>query len=281
MVSFAKTSLSLLPELQNIREDALISGTGGCSDSLLEQLEIEVSEKIHQLRSLSERLLLRLENNFQCEVLKLPQVIRSMSMQEFCVQYGGDVDEALQQQAKRAKMAGGAARMPPPPPVARGRNRAAESATPAPSARGRRGAADTPAGANQSGRISRSRSKVMATPGNALACTPGQPMMTPRVGETPRIARAGEVALSANGSPINLLNTVKAVGKRGRQGPAVMLTLADGTELDLAEEQTRRGLVEDDDARGQAVDQLVSLQAQLARHLKALQQVEKDGFAAL
>ena len=81
------------------------------SESLLEEFEIEVEEKVKQMRSLTERLALRLDRNFQLELLKLPPSIRSMTMQEFCVQFGGDVDEALKQQSKRSKLG-----MPPPPP---------------------------------------------------------------------------------------------------------------------------------------------------------------------
>ena len=47
------------------------------SESLLEEFEIEVEEKVKQMRSLTERLALRLDRNFQLELLKLPPSIRS------------------------------------------------------------------------------------------------------------------------------------------------------------------------------------------------------------
>mmetsp|Transcript_33937 Transcript_33937/g.106527 ORF Transcript_33937/g.106527 Transcript_33937/m.106527 type:complete len:108 (+) Transcript_33937:143-466(+) len=95
-------------------------------------------------------------------------------------------------------------------------------------------------------------------------------MMTPRMHETPRFVRNGEVMLSANGSPINLLNTVKAkAGKRGRSA-AVVLELADGSELNLAEATTRKDLSLNAEAREEAVGQLLELQAQIEAHLKAM-----------
>ena len=43
------------------------------NDSLLAELEIEFAEKVGQMRELSDRLALRLEANFRCEMLKLPK----------------------------------------------------------------------------------------------------------------------------------------------------------------------------------------------------------------
>ena len=109
----------------------------------------------------------------------------------------------------------------------------------------------------------------MQTPRNI----PGRPStvvpFTPRLHETPRIARNDEPILSARGSPINVLGTVRAkVGKRGR-APEVMLTLLGGEEMNLAEEETVACL--DESSREDAVCKLLELQAQVEAHLLALQ----------
>lgn len=208
------------------------------NDSFLEELEIEVMEKVNQMKSLADRLSLRLQSNFRCEVLKLPSAIRSMTMQEFCVQCGGDVDEALKQHAKRSRVATATSLMPPPagpPPAAKS---AARGKAPPPTAGaratcGRRGSAMETPGAN-GGRTTRSR--TCATPGGVAATPGGMVPFTPRVHETPRIAKKGEMAFTANGSPINMINTVKARGTRPG-GPAgmqqqsnILITLQDGTK---------------------------------------------------
>ena len=44
------------------------------SDSLLQELEIEFSEKVGQMRELADRLALRLKSNFQTEMIRLPNI---------------------------------------------------------------------------------------------------------------------------------------------------------------------------------------------------------------
>eukprot|EP00964_Phaeocystis_antarctica_P065087 scaffold39215_cov42-Phaeocystis_antarctica.AAC.1 len=113
------------------------------------------------MRSLTERLALRLDRNFQLELLKLPPSIRSMTMQEFCVQFGGDVDEALKQQSKRSKLG-----MPPPPPGRKSIPAAAQPPTankeaPASSRRGQPAAAEGPRTTRKAG----ARAAQAETPG--------------------------------------------------------------------------------------------------------------------
>ena len=239
-----------------IHEDGVAASGGFSSESLLEELEIELTEKVNQMRELADRLALRMESNFRVELLKLPKNVRTMSMRDFCVQHGGDVDEAMKQQAKLSRT-DEAMLMPPPAPSAAdvpasSRRKAAGGA----SARGggkRPATADTPnarstrtrthgaVAATPSGPAAADSSKALATPGVGVA---GSVAFTPRVHETPRLMQRGEVALSANGSPIALLDTVKArAGKRERPGtagvgdaaPSVVLTLADGTEVDFSQ----------------------------------------------
>ena len=108
----------------------------------------------------------------------------------------------------------------------------------------------------------------MQTPRGAAAPTPGMAVpFTPRVYETPRIARAGEVILSANGSPINVPGTIKGRGKRGRA--EVTLQLHNGQEVNLAEDDATTNL--DEASKAAAVEQLLELRAQVEAHLAAMQ----------
>ena len=263
-------------------------GSSASNDSLLQQLELEFSEKVGQMRELADRLALRLEANFRCEMLKLPKAVRNMPMRDFCVSYGGDVDEAMKQQAKKSRVDDAITMPPPPRPAdAKGATRGGKAAAAAPaSARGKRGRAATEPNAETPGARGATRSRVAAaTPGGGAKgmTTPAggasaAVAFTPRIHETPRMMQRGEVALSANGSPINLLNTVKArAGKRGRGAsasdvvaPSVMLAMADGTEVDLSDTAAVRGLEADGEAKDFALTQLEQLQAQVAAHIKAL-----------
>jgi len=204
-------------------------------------------------------------------------------MRDFCVECGGDLDEALNQQAKR-RMGGTKQQMPPPAIPGASSGRGAVGAASVPCAAGpasgigaaqqtgrkmrggrSRAAAETPQAAG-GGRTT--RRTAAATPG-AMASTPGVAAMTPRLHETPRNVRLGEVILSTNGSPISMINTVKATGKRERSKRAtVTVELNDGTEVDLDQ---HGGVRLEGEARAQAVEQLLQLKAQLDSHLSDLQ----------
>lgn len=289
----SQTSISFT-EAMSIPEDEPTAMQTASSESLLEELELELTEKVSQMRELAERLALRLENNFRSEMLKLPKAVKTMSMREFLTQYGGDVDEAVKQQAERS-LAVDAIMMPPPAPVApgggappsrsmRGGKTGARTAAAAPavapaSARGKRNAAALEGAANETpgvrGRATRSRLTTAATPAAGAkglttpAASSGAVAFTPRMHETPRVMQRGDIALSQNGSPLNLLDTVKARGKRDA-APSVCLTLADGSEMDLGQTDTLKGIASDDETKAQAVAQLEQLQAQVEAHLRAL-----------
>jgi|MDTA01.3.fsa_nt_gb hypothetical protein len=262
------------------------SSNSNNNDSLLAELEIEFAEKVGQMRELSDRLALRLEANFRCEMLKLPKAVRNMSMREFCVSYGGDVDEAMKQQAKK-NQSKDAITMPPPAPKPAAKGGKAAPASNAKAAGAKRGAPASEAEATpgaKGGRSTRARTGgPAATPGGKGMATPagagtgaGAVAFTPRVGETPRLMKGGEAAFTANGSPINVLNTVKArAGKRNRPGseaagPSVLLAMADGREIDLANREAVADLEADDEAKGFMLGELERLQAQVAAHIKAL-----------
>jgi hypothetical protein len=284
------------------------ASAGASSESLLEELEVEVAEKVNQMRMLCERLALRLESDFKMEMLKLPKQVRTMTMREFIGQYGGDVDEAMKQQAKRdcnidhlmAAPPPARAMPPPPQPAARGgkkgkpgssvgagmgppapvpqsgrgskRTATSDASIETPGVRGRSTRSRLAPDATPGGQAAKAAAAGLATPAGGIGSSAG--MFTPRMGETPRVAQRGEVSYSANGSPINLLDTVKArAGKRGRTGPepapSINIVMVDGTEKDLGE-ALKDFEAGDDASKEAAVSQLEALQAQVEAHLKAL-----------
>ena len=56
----------------------------------------------------------------------------------------------------------------------------------------------------------------------------------------------------------------------GAAGPSVVLALADGSELDLADSVALKNLEADGEAKDFALKELEQLQAQVAAHIKAL-----------
>ena len=253
------------------------------SEALLEEFELEVECKVREMHEMTERLASRLQSNHRMELGKLPQAIRDMTMQEFCVKYGGDIDAALQPAAKRNKP-----NMPPPPPVpavppnSARKPRSIQPEAPTPAANGARtsrrtrGASETPAPAAPTPARNPRPSKCMTpayggrgmqTPSAHMAATPAAtPAFTPRVGARPRNARRDEiVAYSEQGSPIQVETGVKATVKRGRQQPFIGLTLGNGQEIALTEESIDEL---DEDAKNEALVQLEKLE-QLKAKLRA------------
>lgn len=216
-------------------EDA---AAAACDESFLEELEIEYNDKVAQMRALTQRLGLKYESEARMELLKLPLAVRSMTVGEFCDECGGDVEQAIQHVAKRSKASSSAAELMPPPimqPPRLARPKAGGDADAGARRASSRRAAAPAAGAAATPSASRStRARTAATPGGACAtpsvgagCSTSRSstagMMTPRMHETPRFVRNGEVMLSANGSPINLLNTVKAKARGTRRRAASYL----------------------------------------------------------
>ncbi|KAL3907507.1 MAG: hypothetical protein SGPRY_010144, partial [Prymnesium sp.] len=226
--ALCSTSISFHDDLKAAQQT---DASGTPKDAFFEELDISVTECANQMRALADRVAARMEKKFQCEVLlKMPKDIRSMKMREFCVTYGGDVDEALKN-LKRRKVD----EMPPPMPPSAGEIPGDTNARVAPASASRpargvaRNTAETP---GAGGRMTRGavRGMISHTPQHGTSRSSAAVPFTPRVHETPRMARGGEMILSANGSPINVLDTVKAkIGKRGRH-PEVVLTLIDGRE---------------------------------------------------
>lgn len=234
------------------------------SEALLEEFELEVELKIREMHEMTERLASRLQSNHRMELSKLPPAIRNMTMQEFCVEYGGDIDAALQPQPKRSKL------MPPPPPVApnsvRKQQRSIQPDAPSSNAPGARtsrrtrgGAGETPGPVAPTPARNNSRTSKCMTPayGGRGMQTPSAygaatPAFTPRVGARPRNPRRDEiVAYSEQGSPIAVDNTgAKATVKRGRHQPFINLTLGNGQEISLTEETIEEL---DEDAKTQAL----------------------------
>jgi hypothetical protein len=230
-------------------EDAAMVGMGG-PETVLQELDIELEQKTKQMNQLVEQLIDNLESTVRIDILfKLPTCIQKMSMRDFCMVYGGDVEKAIKEAtSSQLKL------MPPPPallapsgkanvapkpapapkPVVNNpRKRATEaaampgiSATPgARQTRARMGTvASTPAGA------STARGAVAATPAAGTTAVP----YTPRFDCAPRPLQEGELAFTANGSPIAVPGTVKAkAGVGPRVGGVATITLGNGNELTL------------------------------------------------
>ena len=262
----------VIPEDEGCAAAAASSSSGG--GELLQELDLEVAQKANQMGQLVERLILRLESDFTQEMFRLPKAIRTMKMSVFCNDYGGDVDEALKQQAA-LDYANDPAMVPPPAPThGRGKRPAQQTAVKADrlqekpamnSARGKRTVAtasmnaDSGAAVETPGvgkRSTRSRlGTAAATPRQGLA-TPAGAAFTPRLGDKPRMLKSDEVPVSVRGSPLAVPSTLKARGKRPRGGESsaaasVALTLANGEEMNLDDEDTLKKL--EGDEEGQAL----------------------------
>ena len=88
----------------------------------------------------------------------------------------------------------------------------------------------------------------------AVTATPGGAAFTPRLGDKPRMLKEGDVPVSVNGSPLAVPSTLKARGKRPRGGESgaaasVALTLANGEEMNLEDEETLKKLEGDEEAK--------------------------------
>ena len=265
----------------SIAEDEVVDGALSCTanESLLEQLDLELAMKTGQMRQLVDRLAASLDCEIKLQICKLPKSVQNMTMREFLNQYGGDVEEAMLHAHNSKHM------MPPPPlPTAvsaaggrapRGGAKAAPTPTSSkvaavPSSAGRkRGVADTPTAASETpgGRGVRSKRLQMAATPSAGGAAKGlvtpaggrgagaMPVgaITPRQNETPRALQPGETGFSATGSPIAAApDTVKAragIRSNGAPAPSVLLTMADGSELDLGEAAALTDLEEDNEKK--------------------------------
>lgn len=261
-------------DLPSAMDDAPALGAKN-SESLLEEFEIEVDEKVKQMRSLTDMLALRLKNDFDLELLKLPASIRSMTMQEFCVQYGGDIDEALKKQSKlmAPPPAPPKTEKPAPTPANKSRPQRGGGDGPHTQRKTRGGPALTETPVNGKRETSRSRAPRpsvatpavrggMQTPGGP-SVVPSTPMWTPRMQETPRFVQRGETQIfSRNGSPINLYEGVKATVKRNRSETMIHLAGADGNEVVLDPSGVHSHLP-DDESRAMVLSQLDALEKQI------------------
>ena len=273
---FDATSVSFGEELSTAR--AADVKTDASSEALLQELQMDLEEKMTAMNNLASRLASKIDNVLHCELINIPKNIRHMKMREFCLKYGGDIRE-VQEQTLKLNMP------PPPPPVAapqptpkplrtapNKRGVAQPAARDTPSRRGPQGAATPLIGAG--GRTTRHRlkdSSSITTPGpNMGRVSSVAPPITPRVGMTPRNARQTDLVFSQNGSPINVPDTVRAKVGGKRSHAEIVVSLGDGTEVNLAEPEVSEQLL-DDATRDEAVQKLRDLQSQLAAHLAALE----------
>lgn len=256
-------------------ESASASSVG----TILEQLELELADKVTQMRDLVEMSALRLEQDCQQEIVKLAPWLKTMSMRDFCVKYGGDIAEAERQHVKLA-LSNDPLLAPPAQKGGKGASAAASkkrTGADAGLASAPPSALATPGGARSTrkrvGETPRGGSSAMATPAGR-GTSSSAVAFTPKVGETPRLMKGDEVAHSANGSPLVVPNTIKAKvggGKRNAAAdtePSVLLTLADGTEVSVESTNDLASLPTDE--KEQAVANLEQLAKQIDAHLKAL-----------
>lgn len=245
-----------------IAEDGDGAGTACTDESVLQELDIELEQKTLQMTQLVERLTASVEAKLRTELIKLPKSIQTMSMRDFCVRYGGDINKAMEPPPAEAARAlapqllapsglgikGGPTKAMRPAPAS-ARKRGAETPSMVPTPGGGRSTRARLNTATPSGGPSSSRVAPASSPGSALS----QPVpFTPR-DAPPRPLQQGESeAFSANGSPIQVPGTLKS--KSVRAGPAnvAVLTLGDGSELELG------------------LSELEKLKAQVDAHMNAI-----------
>ena len=82
------------------------------------------------------------------------------------------------------------------------------------------------------------------------------------------------LASMASSAPSSATPGAGRGGKRDRSasdaGPSVLISLADGTEVDLRDRDVIKGLETDGETKAFTLEQLEQLQAQVAAHIKAL-----------
>mmetsp|Transcript_4256 Transcript_4256/g.10860 ORF Transcript_4256/g.10860 Transcript_4256/m.10860 type:complete len:316 (+) Transcript_4256:127-1074(+) len=68
---------------------------------MLAEFDLEVQAKVEHLRSVAESLAVTIENTFMVQMLKLPKKIRTLTMEEFCTKYAGDLQQVVDEQLRR------------------------------------------------------------------------------------------------------------------------------------------------------------------------------------
>ncbi|KAF9578905.1 hypothetical protein BGW38_005075 [Lunasporangiospora selenospora] len=86
-------------------ENPLIYLTPNQREAAMENLEIEVMDRIQKLRASINVLTSSLQFRGEAELNRLPAVVRSMTMEEFCFKYNGSAKEYLQRQTSSKSVA--------------------------------------------------------------------------------------------------------------------------------------------------------------------------------
>ncbi|KAG8458239.1 hypothetical protein KFE25_001531 [Diacronema lutheri] len=263
---------------------------------LLAEFDIEVRNKVEHLRAVARGLAVTIENTFKIQLLKLPRNVRTLSMGDFCNKYAGEVKQVVDEQFRKVvddlaqeedaaqvlsaqrynTMSRAAAKAAAANDDAGKFNtwndstrkasakkaRSLRSAHKAPLPDCAKGAS-TPALVG--GRTTRSlRSAVKATPSAGVQlprfATPsafGGPMPASSL-KTPRPAVLGEIAFSANGSPIGETTVARATVKRSRTQATIEVEIADGQAVDASALAALP-----DHVREEAIEKLRELQLQV------------------
>jgi len=227
-----------------------------------------------------------LRSAFGMQMAKLPRRIRAMKMKDFIEQCGGSVMQAVSM-LPRARQAGAASGRGPAPMATVARPQAGARA-PVATARRPVGGARPPLGGST---VPNAAGRVPKTPGVGGRL----PSRTPAGA---RLARADEVFVSANGSPVVMAGAVGAVSRVGAPATGVRATIGksraavskvrrggaaeppasdsvaidvaigDGREVDLARPEVQAALTAEDKEAARA--KLLALQSQLASILTSL-----------
>jgi hypothetical protein len=274
---------------------------------MLAEFDLEVQAKIERMRSVAEGEAVAIDNTFMVQMLKLPKKVRTLTMDDFCTKYAGDLKQVVDEQLRRvvddlaqeedAALALSAKRYNTMSRAAAKTNMDVEpgdsgkyntwndatrkaSAKKARSLRSAQKAAQptlssvakgavTPAAAARPARALRSSIKDtpsgaagassllpnFATPSAFGAVARFDPMSSLK---TPRVAVLGEIAYSANGSPIGVPTVARATVKRNRPTAMIEVELEGGLAVDA---NAIASLPED--AREEALEKLRELQLQV------------------
>ncbi|EGB10350.1 hypothetical protein AURANDRAFT_62746 [Aureococcus anophagefferens] len=216
-------------------------------ETVIGELEHESERRVKKLKRAMGDMRQEFLNHFQVELLKIPRKIREMKVDHFSSEFGGCMEEALKKAAQWE------VEKVVPTSASRSKSIAAPAAP--------RGPGATPRGGGGGPRVA-------ATPANA------------------RAPRCGETIMSVNGSPLaavpmstaKLAATIKVKGSKSKlagetAAPSLLVELpsADGC-VALNDDATLKSLQADPEMKADAISHLQSLQDEISKAMKSLQQ---------
>eukprot|EP00232_Nephroselmis_pyriformis_P012190 CAMPEP_0182882148 /NCGR_PEP_ID=MMETSP0034_2-20130328/17606_1 /TAXON_ID=156128 /ORGANISM="Nephroselmis pyriformis, Strain CCMP717" /LENGTH=129 /DNA_ID=CAMNT_0025015221 /DNA_START=36 /DNA_END=421 /DNA_ORIENTATION=- len=90
---------------------------------LLEELDMEIEDRIKAVQGMAEGAAMQLRSEFSMSIMKLPKKVRSMPLSEFREQYAGDISSVIlkEVEGRLATSCPPVSATPAPATVARGR----------------------------------------------------------------------------------------------------------------------------------------------------------------